>query len=265
MLKIGADIADIIGDWTQAFADVFSTVFGSQTAQEITGSIIGIFSTGFGTATQLAASFVRDVGTYLTAPFVNNKETIKEALIGMIEPLQTIASSVETAIQAIADMVLGVYNEHVKPLFDSVTQGISDILGILLEGYNTYIVPVLSGVSEQIAAFMAGPFAELIGSVENFLISAINLLKTLWENVLVPLLKWISSKIMPVVAPILKAVSTQAIAVFATISKVASGILDALGGVLTFFGRSFQWGLEKDFFGTGSGAPGLPKVSKCNF
>lgn len=265
MLKIDADIADIIGDWTQAFADVFSTVFGSQAAQEITGSIIGIFSTGFGTATQLAASFVRDVGTYLTAPFVNNKETIKEALLGTIEPLQTIASSVETVIQAIADMVLGVYNEHVKQLFGSVTQGINDILGILLEGYNTYIVPVLSGVSEQIAAFMAGPFAELIGSVENFLISAINLLKTLWENVLVPLLKWISSKIMPVVAPILKAVGTQAIAVFATISKVASGILDALGGVLTFLDGVFSGDWKKIFSGLAEVLQGFQKSANAIF
>lgn len=244
MLKIGADIADIVGDWTQAFANVFSAVFGSQTAQNITGSIIGIFSTAFGTATQIAASYVRDVGNFLTAPFVENKEAIKIALLGTLEPLQTVAASVESAVQAIADMLLGVYNEHVKPLFDSVTQGISNILGTLLEGYNTYIVPVLSGLSEQIDAFMAGPFAELIVSVENFLISAINLLKTLWENVLVPLLKWITSNIMPVLAPILQAISTGTMTLFRTIVKVASGILDALRGVLTFLNGIFSgnWG-----------------------
>lgn len=234
MFDIGTEIMDTIGNLSATIAEIFSSVFGSQVAQDLTGDIIGIFANTFMGVTELAASLGRDLLNFISQPIIENKDLIKNALLGTLQPLEIVIQSIETFIQDLVDKVLGLYNEHIKPFIDSLASGISQILGILLEGYNQYIVPVLDGLAQKFAELMAGPVGQAINSIISFLGKLIDALKLLWESVLVPFFSWISENVMPLLAIILETVGNNVLSLFAVISNVVSGIFDILSGLIDF-------------------------------
>lgn len=252
MFDIGTEIMDTIGNLSATIAEIFSSVFGSQVAQDLTGDIIGIFANIFMGVTELAASLGRDLLNFIAQPIIENKDLIKNALLGTLQPLEIVIQSIETFIQDLVDKVLGLYNEHIKPFIDSLASGISQILGILLEGYNQYIVPVLDGLAQKFAELMAGPVGQAINSIISFIGKLIDALKILWESVLVPFFSWISENVMPILAIILETVGNNVLSLFAVISNVVSGIFDILSGLIDFLVGVFTGDWEKAWDGVKS-------------
>lgn len=249
MFDIGTEIMNTIGNLSATIAEIFSSVFGSQVAQDLTGGIIGIFANIFMGVTELAASLGRDLLNFIAQPIIENKDLIKNALLGTLQPIETVVQSIETFIQDLVDKVLGLYNEHIKPFIDSLTSGISQILGILLDGYNQYVVPVLDGLAQKFSELMAGPIGQAIDSIIAFLGKLIDALKLFWESVLVPLFSWISENIIPLAAIIIEIVGNNALDLLAIISNVVSGIFDILSGLIDFLVGVFTGDWELAFSG----------------
>ena len=233
MFDIGTEIVAIIGDFSVAFADIFS-VFGGDTAQQIAGNLIGIFVEVGMLISENAAKLGRDILQMITQPIIDNKDKIKEALEGILQAIEPFTSGLLSAVQKVRDAVSEIYDEHLKPLFDSIASGLSEILGKLLDGYNTYIVPVLQGLGNKFKEIMEGPFGEAIDKVKDFIGKLIDAVKLLWENVLVPFFSWIASNIMPILAPIVDFIGSTILTVFETIVKVLGSIADVLGGIIDF-------------------------------
>ena len=248
MFDIGTEIVAIIGDFSVAFADIFS-VFGGDTAQQITGNLIGIFAEVHMLIQENAAKFGRDFLNQITKPIIDNKDKIKIALEGLLQAIEPFTSGILTGIKTIRDAISDVYDNHLKPYYDSVTNGISEILGKLLDGYNTYMLPVLQGLGDRFKEIMEGPFGETIEKVKDFIGKLIDAVKLLWENVLVPFFSWIASNIMPILAPIVDFIGNNILAAFETIVKVLGNIADVLGGVIDFVVGVFTGDWEKAWEG----------------
>ncbi len=234
MFDIGTEIMGTLGNLSATVAEIFSDVFSSQVAQDITGGIIGIFANIFMGVTELAASFGRDLLNLIAQPIIENKDLIKNALLSTLQPIGTVIQSIETFIQNLVDKILALYNEHVKPFIDSLASGISDILTILLNGYNQYIVPVLDGLSQKFAELMAGPVGQAINSITVFLGKLIDALKLLWESVLVPFFSWIAENIIPVVSAVIQFVGENVLNVVTIIAEAIGNIADILSGIIDF-------------------------------
>lgn len=248
MFDIGTEIAAIIGNFSVAFAGIFS-VFGSDTAQQITGNLIGIFAEVGMMISENAAKLGRDILNMITQPIIDNKDKIKDAIAGILEAIEPFTSGILTAVQTVRDAVSGIYNNHLKPLFDSIANGLSEIIGKLLDGYNEYIVPVLQGLGERFKELMEGPFGETVDKVAAFIGKLIDAVKLLWENVLVPFFSWIADNIYPTLAPIIKFIGNTCLAVFKSIIKIIGGIADALGGVIDFIVGVFTGDWKKAWEG----------------
>ena len=254
IFDVGTDIAKLVGNFSSAFADVFSDVFGSETAQQITGNIIGIFSEVGMIVSALAVNLMNDLINVIVTPFIENKERITQALLGTLEAIEPFTSGILTAFQTISDSVMRLYDESIKPFFESITNGLSIIIGALLNGYNTYILPILQGLGEKFQELTEGPFSQMITSVEGFLSRLINALKLLWEQVLVPILTWLSEKFFPVIAPAVEALGDVAISIIKLIIDAVKNIMDILSGVIDFIVGVFtgDWQLAwegiKDIF-----------------
>lgn len=233
MFDIGTEISAIIGNFSVAFADIFS-VFGGDTSQQISGNLIGIFSEVGMLISENAAKLGRDILNMITQPIIDNKDKIKVALEGTLQSIEPFTSGLLDLVQKVRDAVAEIYDEHLKPLFDSITNGFSEIFGKLLDGYNTYIVPVLQELGNRFKEIMEGPFGDAINKISEFIGKLIDALKLLWENVLVPFFSWISDNIMPVLAPIRDFIGNTILTVFETIIKVIGDIADVLGGVIDF-------------------------------
>ena len=233
MFNIGSEIAQIGGNLAVTIADVFS-VFGGETAQQITANLIGIFAEIGMVLTETAAKLGRDILNMIAQPFIDNKDVLKSAIEGSLGVIETVTSGVLTVVQNLSDAISMLYDEHVKPFFDSIANGLSSIFETLITGYNTYILPVLQGLAEQIKGLLEGPLGDTIQKIETFLGKLIDSLKLLWELVLVPLINWIISNLLPVVAKIIDVVGTVAIKVIKSLIKIIGDVADTLSGIIDF-------------------------------
>lgn len=233
MFNIGSEIAQIGGNLAVAFADVFS-VFGGETAQQITANLIGIFAEIGMALTETAAKLGRDILNMIAQPFIDNKDILKSAIEGSLGVIETVTSSVLTVIQTLSDTISRLYDEHIKPFFDSIANGLSSIFETLITGYNTYILPVLQGLAEQFKGLLEGPLGDAILKIETFLGKLIDSLKLLWESVLAPLINWIIANLLPVVAKIIDVVGTTAMKVIKSLIKIIGDVADTLSGIIDF-------------------------------
>ena len=233
MFNIGAEISKIAGNLAVAFADVFS-VFSGETAQQITADLIGIFAEIGMVLTETAAKLGRDILNMIAQPFIDNKDILKSAIEGSLGAIETVTSGVLIVVQNLSDAISRLYDEHVKPFFDSIANGLSSIFGTLITGYNTYVLPVLQGLAEQFKGLLEGPLGDAILKIETFLGKLIDSLKLLWESVLVPLINWIIANLLPVVAEIINVVGTVAIKVMKSLIKIIGDVADTLSGIIDF-------------------------------
>lgn len=233
MFNIGSEISQIAGNLAVAFADVFS-VFGGETAQQITADLIGIFAEIGMVLTETAAKLGRDILNMIAQPFIDNKDILKSAIEGSLGVIETVTSGVLTVVQNLSDAISRLYDEHVKPFFDSIANGLSSIFETLITGYNTYVLPVLQGLAEQFKGLLEGPLGDAILKIEAFLGKLIDSLKLLWESVLVPLINWIIANLLPVVAKIIDVVGTTAIKVLESLIKIIGDVADTLSGIIDF-------------------------------
>lgn len=233
MFDIGSEVAQIEGNFSSALAEVFSA-FGGEIAQQITANIIGIFSNISMTAMGLCARLGRDMLNMIAQPFIDNKDILKSAVEGTLGVIETITDGLSTVIQNLSDLVTALYDEHLKPFFDSIANGLSTIFGTLIDGYNTYILPVLQGLASKIKELMDGELGEMFVKVQTFLGKLIDILKELWENILVPIISWIISNAIPVIADVANVIGSTVIEAIKSVIKIIGDVLDILSGVIDF-------------------------------
>lgn len=196
MFNVRADIWRIAGDLADAFATVFSA-FGGDQGQQVTANIIGIFADAYMGVNEILLKFSRDVFNLLTQPFIDNADTIKTVLEGLLGVVATVTGIIKTLIDDLMDKLNEVYDQHIKPLIDSIAQGLSVIVEAVLGFIQSDVLPFLEHVAEKLDEFIgdhAGPMFEalldLIGAVAD-------LIKAVWDNILVPILTWIFDTLLP--------------------------------------------------------------------
>lgn len=226
-------ILDQWGNYSAAVADIFG-VFSGPEAKACTASIIGIFSDGFLGAVDLGLKFVNDVYTLITQPIIDNVDLIKETIRNTLEPISIVLSTIHQGVKDTFEKIHQVYDEHIHPLFESLTTGVSEIVTTLLDAYNKYIAPVLKKAAE----FFQQTWQTQIQPGINMIIDAIgdiaDCVKELWEKVLVPVAKWWINTIMPVLAPIVLALMNTVTSSIGTIMTVIANLMKALSGLIKF-------------------------------
>lgn len=233
MFDISGEIADTVGNFNVAFAVIFSA-FRSDSAKQITADIIGIFSNAFMGATELASKFGRDVLNMITAPFIQNKDLIKQTLEDTFSAVEPILSEIKSIVDEVFTKITETYDAHVKPMFDSFTQGFTEIASKFLELYNTYFLPILAGLSERFGEFREQYLSPLIDKFMEFGGKVADAVTTLWEGVLKPYVLWFMETAAPIIAEFLNNVINGFFNLLEGISKVIGDILTALGGLIDF-------------------------------
>lgn len=261
MFDIGAEISKIIGNFAVAFADIFSVLAGD-TAQQITGNLIGIFAEVQMLVYEYSARLYRDILNMITKPIIDNKDKIKTAIEETLQAIEPFTSGLLIAVQTVSDAILDIYDNHLKPLFDSIATGLSDILGALLDGYNKYVVPVLQSLSDKFSELMQGPFGETINKVKNAVGKLIDALKMLWENVLVPFYSWIATSQMQILSKIVDFIGNIVLSRIETMINVIGDIADVLSGLIDFVVGVFTGDWEKAWNGIKQAVSGVWKAIK---
>lgn len=247
MFDIWTGINDIIGNLCEAVAYIFQQTFGTQTAQDLTGDIIGIFMTAFGEVVLLASALGRDILDALTKPFIENKDKFIEAINSTLEPIEEVAQSIETFLHGVADKLTELYDQHVHPFLQEIGNGLTEIVETILDTYNEYVAPILDVLAQKVDEVLNGSVKDAINQLLNVLGQVIDLLKLLWDKVLVPLIEWIVSNILPILAPIVGGLINLVLNLVGIVAQVAAEILKVLGKIITFLTGAFKSDWVKAF------------------
>ena len=233
MFDIGGEIASLVGNFTAAFADIFS-VFRSDSAKQITADIIKLFSDAFMGVQELSLAFSRDVLAMITEPITRNVDKIKSTLNGLLGVVQTITGSIADTFEYFVGGVLQLYDEHISPLIQSFTDGLSEIVDTVLSAFNTYILPVLQDAADQFAEFNESSIKPLIDAFLDFAGTVADSIGEIWNKVLVPFINWFVENIAPVISDSLKNASDIFFAFGETAAEVVKNVLGALKGLIEF-------------------------------
>lgn len=234
MFDLGSEISIIVGNLSATIAEIFQQTFGSQTAQNITGNIIGIFTTAFGEIILLATSFAKDVMDAIATPIIEHKDKIIEAINNTLKPIEEITQSIEDFVQKLADKLTELYDEHIGPFINDVGSGLSEIGGTLLDTYNQYIAPILDQWAQKFDEVLNGPVGDAIDHIIDEIGRLIDGLNWLWNNVLIPLIQWLIENVIPVLAPIVAWIGDTLLSIVASVTGMADSVLKQLDGIIQF-------------------------------
>lgn len=248
ILNVSADTINLAGDLAVALADVLSVLSGD-TAQQITADIIGMFADGFLGTVELGLKFGRDITSVITGPFVGNADKFKEALENFLRPISEMLSTLHKSVRETFEQIGKVYDEHVKPMFDSFRDGLSEVVGSLLDGYNTYIAPVLDRLSKKFTETYNLYIQPVINKAVALFGKLADSVREIWEKTLQPFVNWIAKNIMPAIAPVLEGMGNGFLSAVKTISKAISTVLDVLDGLLDVITGVFTGNWKKAWNG----------------
>lgn len=233
MFDIGTEIANLVGSFSDAFAYVFEA-FGSENGQQLTANLIGIFSSAFMGVSQLCWSLSRDLLNIIIQPFVENQEGFRTALEGFLGTAATVCGTIKETIDNTFDKLLTIYDEHIKPFFDSIASGLSEITDKFLEFWNTNVQPVMDELAAKFDEVMSQHIQPMLDKASELIGSIADALRVLWEEVLQPLIMWIIDNILPVVLPIFENLYQGLLDCFGFIADIFTGFLTVLQGVIDF-------------------------------
>ena len=235
MFDVKSEIWRIVGDFSEAFAEIFS-VFGGENAQGLLGDVLSIVTEVKSLVAEMGAKFTRDMLDILTRPFIENKDAIGQALEGTLGAIRTAFDGVLEFVERISDAWRKLYDEHLHPLFESIASGISSIVGTLTQGYNEWVLPVIQGLAEKFKALMEGPFGQAIENILTIVGHIVDAVKFLWTSLVQPFLEFLASVAMGTLGVIIEVVGTF--------------LLGAIEAVSNFINTYFMpaWEALKAFF-----------------
>lgn len=257
VFNVGTEIADEFGVIAKTIAEVFTKTFGTQTAQDLTGNLIGIFASLGGLAVEIFARYERDKMYLAWQPWIDNKDKLVEAINETIAPIQHLAQVIEDFLNDTSDKIIAFYDESVKPFIDDIESGCASILETLLDLYNSYVAPILDEWGTRLEDLINGPLTDFVDKFLDVCTKIIDALQQIWNNVLVPLINWILQNVIPLLAPVVQWLGDAAIDLLGAAVKMANGILDMLGGLIDFLVGVFTGDWKKAFSGAEKIAQGF--------
>lgn len=257
VFNVGTEIADEFGLIAKTIAEVFAKTFGTQTAQDLTGNLIGIFASLGGLAVEIFARYERDKMYLAWQPWIDNKDKLVEAINETIAPIQQLAQVIEDFLNDTSDKIIAFYDESVKPFIDDFESGCASILETLLDLYNSYVVPIIDEWGTRLEDLINGPLTDFVDKFLDVCAKIIDALQQIWNNVLVPLINWILQNVIPLLAPVVQWLGDAAIDLLGAAVEMANGILDMLSGLIDFLVGVFTGDWKKAFSGAGQIAQGF--------
>ncbi len=256
MFDIWADINDLLAEGMSSIAYILESL-ASENAVRLTTNLIGIANEIIMGVSEVVSKLVREALNIVLKPIIDNKEAFKQAFENLFGVLATVAGTIKDALASTFDTINQVYDEHLKPFFDSVAQGFSDIVGKVLVFFNETLIPALQRMAENFDTLWKEHIQPFVDKLVEFFGKIADLLTVLWEKYLKPLVEWIVENILPVLVPILETIWNVVSEVLGYIFDALGGLITVLGGIIDFLTGIFSGDWDKAWQGISDIAQGF--------
>lgn len=248
IFSISSESWDLLGDISETFADIFA-VFRGPEAKQCTADIIAIFTDGILGVYEIVGKFTNDILYIIAQPFIENKDLIKNALEGLLQPISSVLETIKQGIQDTFSKFWEVYDTYIRPAVENIKDGFSSILEIILNVWNENIKPILDEWASRFDLLWKEHLQPMVNNFLEFFGKLINGISTLWNTWLVPIINWIVANVIPVLSPIFETIGNLFMDVFGVISDILNGVWQVLGGLIDFIVGVFTGDWEKAWNG----------------
>lgn len=232
IFDISGDIALLIGKAFATIAYIFEA-FGSESGQQLTANVIGIFNNIFLSLLELGLKFGRDILGCIITPINENKEELRTALEGLLGTASEVSGTVLDAISDTFAKINEVYDKYFKPAYDSIAQGYSELLAKFLEVWNGYIQPILENWGKKFDELWKEHIQPVINNFLEMLGLITEMWTMIWENTLKPFISWLIEVLVPTVADCIDTVFNKLSNSIAAITDIINGIIEIVNGVIS--------------------------------
>ena len=254
-LEMG-DIVGSIGNIAADISNIFYDTITSQPSTDIGANIISTLTYATMGVVDVGLKLGRDILAGIEKTISENKDKVTQAFTGILEAIKPVTETIKDFVKDGFAIFNSVYDEHIKPFIDSFWSGISKITGVLTDSFNNYINPVLKKLGDRFQNTYQNYIKPTMESVGNLLGTVFDILKKLWENVLVPFLSFLADNVFPVIAPIIERIGTffltniqMIISKFKLIVDVITGVLKILEGIFSGDWAKIWEGVKDIFVG----------------
>lgn len=248
IFSISSESWDLLGDISETFADIFA-VFRGPEAKQCTADIIAIFTDGILGVYEIVGKFTNDILYIISQPFIENKDLIKNALEGLLQPISSVLETIKQGVQDTFSKFWEVYDTYIRPAVENIKDGFSSILETVLNVWNEKIKPILDEWASRFDSLWKEHLQPMFNNFLEFFGKLINGISTLWNTWLVPIINWIVANVIPVLGPIFETIGNLFMDVFGVISDILNGVWQVLGGLIDFIVGVFTGDWEKAWNG----------------
>ena len=248
IFSISSESWDLLGDISETFADIFA-IFRGPEAKQCTADIIAIFTDGILGVYEIVGKFTNDILYIIAQPFIENKDLIKNALEGLLQPISSVLETIKQGIQDTFSKFWEVYDTYIRPAVENIKDGFSSILETILNVWNENIKPILDEWASRFDLLWKEHLQPMVNNFLEFFGKLINGISTLWNTWLVPIINWIVANVIPVLSPIFETIGNLFMDVFGVISDILNGVWQVLGGLIDFIVGVFTGDWEKAWNG----------------
>ena len=254
-LEMG-DIVGSIGNIAADISNIFYDTITSQPSTDIGANIISTLTYATMGVTDVGLKLGRDILAGIEKTISENKDKVTQAFTGILEAIKPVTETIKDFVKDGFAIFNKVYDEHIKPFIDSFWKGFSKITGVLTDSFNNNINPVLKKLGDKFQNTYQNYIKPAMESVGNLIGTVFDILKKLWENVLVPFLSFLADNVFPVIAPIIERIGTffltniqMIISKFKLIVDVITGVLKILEGIFSGDWAKIWEGVKDIFVG----------------
>ena len=247
MFDIGTEVSGIIGDLSITIADIF-TIFRSDSAKQITTDLIAIFSNAQMGIIELAGKIGRDLLKAISTPIIENKDSIKNALVGTLDGIEPIFTALSDIVTGTFEKINEVYDTYVEPAWARISNGLSTIVSMAVDAFQTYLLPVIQRIGEEFKKLAEEHIQPLIDSFLEFAGKVVEAFSMLWEF-LSPFIGWFIESFIAQIASTVESAWDKIKAIISALSDVLNGVFEILSGILDFVTGIFTGDWEKAWTG----------------
>lgn len=222
----------------------FDLVFTTVWASVIYPFLQSFLTVGLPMITQFGTEVVQTLEPLFTAV----QGLFERIWLDAIAPVLEILTEIWTEFM---DLLYEVWQEYGHPIFESIREAFQSTGDLLNHIWDQYLQPVFATFMDTVDKLWKNHLKPLVKNFLEFGAKFIQVALDIYNNVVVPLVKWFAD----VLAPGITAALNVAIKVFGglltAVSGVARGILDVLNGVLDFLHTGFSEGWDKAWSSAG--------------
>lgn len=230
MFDIGGEIAESVGNIAQSIGQIFYDSITSEPATNMGAGLISAFTYAFMGVQEVTAKYTRDIIGAIEETITENQAGITEMFTGLFKAVEPIAQALSSSMKKLFESVNQVYDEHIKPLFESSSALMSDVVGAFVNGWNDNIQPVLEKIGHGFADTIKNHIEPALEKIGGMIGSFADFSKAINE-VFGPVISFIVEKLTVVLAPAIEYIGEVWRVLFNTISDVIGGIADIIKGV----------------------------------